>query len=44
MTWHHYRGTADATGEPQVIDKDHEPQAAGQQSPVRGGEDRVRSE
>jgi hypothetical protein len=25
-TWHHYRGTADAIGEPQVIDKDHEPQ------------------
>jgi hypothetical protein len=26
MTWHHYRGPADATGEPQIIDKDHEPQ------------------
>lgn len=26
MTWHHYRGTADATSEPRVINKDHEPQ------------------
>jgi hypothetical protein len=26
MTWHHYRGPADATGELQIIDKDHEPQ------------------
>ena len=26
MTWHHYRDTGDATSEPHVIDKDHEPQ------------------
>jgi hypothetical protein len=26
MTWHHYLDTGDATGEPQIIDKDHEPQ------------------
>jgi hypothetical protein len=26
MTWHHCRDTGDATSEPHVIDKDHEPQ------------------
>ncbi len=26
MTWHHYRGAADSSGEPQIIDKGHEPQ------------------
>ena len=26
MTWHHYRAAADASGEPQIIDKGHEPQ------------------
>ena len=26
MTWHHYRSTAEETGEPRVIAKDHEPQ------------------
>jgi hypothetical protein len=25
MTWHHYRAAASAPGEPQIIDKDHEP-------------------
>lgn len=26
MTWHHCRDTASTSGEPQIIDKDHEPQ------------------
>ena len=26
MTWHHYRFTASTSGDPQIIDKGHEPQ------------------
>jgi hypothetical protein len=29
MTWHHYRGAADSSGEPEIIDKGHEPQVEG---------------